>query len=316
MNKSIKVDKLSKKNKVAHQTPLVKVDLEELSRVEPLEDPPQLEMNEIKKLKSKYWKKCLFKWETSLFLLLLLEVILVGVINPQFFNPRVILGSINDFMPICIISLGVTFVLITGGMIPNQLIVFTLLALLAYGLLHRTAYGRKVFLCGVNKRAADYCGIRTKWITLSTYILSGMSASLAGLLLVTSLVGCMQSGSAGSTNQGGSSSDITVVFIPKLTGNAFFESSDVSCDACTIMVSQGTPEQLGQMLINMGGDSLTERGKDPTKDAINYVWHYSQATVAAQNMRLTKEDVTITVFAFTNSIKDYCQSVQSLPSIM
>ncbi|MEG0320423.1 MAG: hypothetical protein RR627_11065, partial [Niameybacter sp.] len=113
MNKSIKVDKLSKKNKVAHQTPLVKVELEELSRVEPLEDPPQLEMNEIKKLKSKYWKKCLFKWETSLFLLLLLEVILVGVINPQFFNPRLILGSINDFMPICIISLGVTFVLIT-----------------------------------------------------------------------------------------------------------------------------------------------------------------------------------------------------------
>ncbi|MEG0086878.1 MAG: hypothetical protein RR817_10425 [Niameybacter sp.] len=61
MNKSIKVDKLSKKNKVAHQTPLVKVELEELSRVEPLEDPPQLEMNEIKKLKSKYWKKMSFQ---------------------------------------------------------------------------------------------------------------------------------------------------------------------------------------------------------------------------------------------------------------
>ena len=242
--------------------------------------------------------------------------------------------------------------------------------------------------------------------------------------------------------------DVTVVFVPKLTGNAFFESandgaqayaakqgftvkydgspeasvanqvtvinnaiqqgmdavcvssvdatglddvmkqakaaglqvvtwdSDVSGDARTVMVSQGTPEILGEMLVEMGVKSLTSRGKDPAKDAVNYVWHYSQATVAdqnswqvageayirskypnwvnvapnnyyseqdaekaisvgesiltahsdidliicndstalpgqcqaAQNLGLTKDDVTITGFASPNSIKDYCRA--------
>ena len=49
------------------------------------------------------------------------------------------------------------------------------------------------------------------------------------------------------------------------------------------MVSQGTPEQLGKMLVDMGVDALTKRGKDPENDAIKYCWHYSQATVTDQN---------------------------------
>lgn len=59
--------------------------------------------------------------------------------------------------------------------------------------------------------------------------------------------------------------------------------SDVSVDARQVMVSQGTPEELGQMLIQMGIDSLKDRGKDPEKDPIKYCWHYSQATVTDQN---------------------------------
>lgn len=59
--------------------------------------------------------------------------------------------------------------------------------------------------------------------------------------------------------------------------------SDVSADARTLMVSQGTPDILGKMLVDMGADSLTKRGKDIQKDAIKYAWHYSQATVADQN---------------------------------
>jgi AI-2 transport system substrate-binding protein len=37
------------------------------------------------------------------------------------------------------------------------------------------------------------------------------------------------------------------------------------------------------MLVQMGFDSLKDRGKDPTKDAIKYAWHYSNATVTDQN---------------------------------
>jgi len=59
--------------------------------------------------------------------------------------------------------------------------------------------------------------------------------------------------------------------------------SDVSDTVRTLMVSQGTPEMLGKMLVDMGVDSLTKRGKDVKADAVKYCWHYSQATVADQN---------------------------------
>jgi AI-2 transport system substrate-binding protein len=49
------------------------------------------------------------------------------------------------------------------------------------------------------------------------------------------------------------------------------------------MVSQGTPEILGKMLVDMGAEALKNRGKNPDSEAINYVWHYSQSTVADQN---------------------------------
>jgi len=157
------------------------------------------------------------------------------------------------------------------------------------------------------------------------------------------------------TTEGGDIAGKTVVFIPKLTGNAFFEAANVGAQkyaadwgitvdyqgsasagvadqvqvinnavasgadaicistvdaagvkdallaakdagltVCTwdsdsdgesrsLMVSQGTPEVLGQMLVDMSVDALTKRGIDPAKDEVKYVWHYSQATVTDQN---------------------------------
>jgi AI-2 transport system substrate-binding protein len=49
------------------------------------------------------------------------------------------------------------------------------------------------------------------------------------------------------------------------------------------MVSQGTPKQLGEMLVEMGAKSLASRGKRPASDTVKYVWHYSQAQVTDQN---------------------------------
>jgi len=59
--------------------------------------------------------------------------------------------------------------------------------------------------------------------------------------------------------------------------------SDAFGDARMVMVSQGTPAQLGEMLVEMGAKSLTSRGLDPTSDAIQYVWHYSQESTTDQN---------------------------------
>lgn len=160
---------------------------------------------------------------------------------------------------------------------------------------------------------------------------------------------------AADTAAGGDVAGKTVVFIPKLTGNAFFEAandgaqkyaadwgitvdyqgsatasaadqvqvinnavasgadaicistvdaagvrdallaasdaglavctwdSDAESDARALMVSQGTPEVLGQMLVDMSVDALSKRGVDPANDEVKYVWHYSQATVTDQN---------------------------------
>ena len=177
--------------------------------------------------------------------------------------------------------------------------------------------------------------------------------SLVTALALVLAAGCDdQKSSSGSTASG---REVTVVFVPKLTGNAFFEAanagaqnyaakhgfkvdyqgspeastdqqiaiikkavadkaqalsvssldataldevmkeamaagvkvttwdSDVSGDARSIMVSQGTPGQLGRMLVEMGAKSLISRGLNPTGDAIRYVWHYSQASVTDQN---------------------------------
>ncbi|MDR0622149.1 MAG: substrate-binding domain-containing protein [Deltaproteobacteria bacterium] len=59
--------------------------------------------------------------------------------------------------------------------------------------------------------------------------------------------------------------------------------SDVSSDARRLMVSQGTPSQLGKMLVEMASKALRQRGKHPSTEPIKYVWHYSQASVADQN---------------------------------
>ncbi|QGU94500.1 substrate-binding domain-containing protein [Clostridium bovifaecis] len=195
----------------------------------------------------------------------------------------------------------------------------------------------------------------------------GLALTLILAMAITTLAGCgsakknntattsTDSKESTTTTTDSKSKDITVTFIPKLTGNAFFESankgaqkyaqkwgfkvdyqgdatasaaaqvavinkavqqgtdalclssvdaagvkdaliaaanagvkvttwdSDVDPSVRKIMVSQGTPEQLGQMLVQMGYDSMKERGKNPDKDPIKYAWHYSNATVTDQN---------------------------------
>lgn len=241
------------------------------------------------------WKKTLLNWDSFLFCILVLEFIVFGAANSKFLMPRVLLASLNDFIAICIISLFVTFVMITGGIdiqaasiigftsiiigvawqdggmniwtaaalavvisalcgalsgffvaycgvqamvvtlggsflyagfgllvsnlsateaykgisgfpadfkiissfklfgvIPSQVILFIILVIIAYILLHKSKYGRDVFLVGINQQAAEYSGINTRLVILSTYVLSAVSASIAGIML-TSYLGTAKS---------------------------------------------------------------------------------------------------------------------------
>lgn len=71
--------------------------------------------------------------------------------------------------------------------IPHSVILFAFMLLVSYCLLHMTRYGRYIYLTGVNQKAAEYAGIHTRSIITSTYILSGLSAGIAGVMLTSYL---------------------------------------------------------------------------------------------------------------------------------
>jgi AI-2 transport system permease protein len=75
------------------------------------------------------------------------------------------------------------FFLGSVGPFPYQFIVYIILAILAYVVLHKLQYGRKIFLIGVNKSTADFSGINSKAIIASTYIFSGLAAGIAGVMM-------------------------------------------------------------------------------------------------------------------------------------
>lgn len=239
------------------------------------------------------------KWEFVLFLILLAEFVIFGAANfEKFMRINSIFSSINNYISICIISLFVTFVMITGGIdiqassivgltsivigvlwsdaglniwvavilavvsaalcgalsgffvaycgvqpmvvtlggsflysglallisglsktpayqgisgfpakndlgefvsfralgkmqvfdrIPIQIVIYVALIVICYLLLHKSRYGRKVFLVGVNRQAAEYSGINSRWVIMSTYILTGIGAAIAGVLLTANV---------------------------------------------------------------------------------------------------------------------------------
>ena len=71
--------------------------------------------------------------------------------------------------------------------IPMQIIVYVALILLCAWVLHRTKYGERLYLIGVNQQAAEYSGINTRLVIMSTYVLSAVSAALAGTLLTSNM---------------------------------------------------------------------------------------------------------------------------------
>ena len=71
--------------------------------------------------------------------------------------------------------------------IPMQIWIYLVLILLCAWILHRTKYGERLYLIGVNQQAAEYSGINTRLVIMSTYVLSAISAALAGTLLTSNM---------------------------------------------------------------------------------------------------------------------------------
>jgi ribose/xylose/arabinose/galactoside ABC-type transport system permease subunit len=72
---------------------------------------------------------------------------------------------------------------IPGLQIPIPLILFAVIFAMLFFLLSRSKFGRKVYVIGANPAAARVSGIKVKRVKFILYLMSGIAASLSGLIL-------------------------------------------------------------------------------------------------------------------------------------
>jgi simple sugar transport system permease protein len=70
------------------------------------------------------------------------------------------------------------------GIFPVPFLIFAAFAWLFSLLLNKTGYGTKLYMMGTNATAAKFSGINNTMMLVKTYMLSGLVAALAGLVIV------------------------------------------------------------------------------------------------------------------------------------
>lgn len=71
--------------------------------------------------------------------------------------------------------------------VPISVIVLVIVAIIAMLTLKRTAFGRWLYASGGNERAAELSGVPVKRVKITVYMVSGVCAALAGLVLSSQL---------------------------------------------------------------------------------------------------------------------------------
>ena len=128
----------------------------------------------------------------------------------------IVLGprGISDFPP-AFTELG--FGHVPGTLIPWPFVIFIGLALVLGVVLHRTWIGRQVYAIGKNTGAARYSGVRVTRIRVSLFVLSGLVAAIAGVILTSRLSSARADAGQGMT--------LTVVTVVLLGGVNIFGGS-------------------------------------------------------------------------------------------
>jgi len=68
------------------------------------------------------------------------------------------------------------------GPVPLAMILFAVLSVVAFLILQRTAFGRKVYFIGASRAVAEYSGLNVRAVKAKIFIASGLISALAGLL--------------------------------------------------------------------------------------------------------------------------------------
>lgn len=85
------------------------------------------------------------------------------------------------------ISMGTLFGFITGFQIPNAVVIFFVIAILASVVLNKTAFGRYTFAIGSNEEAVRLSGVNTDRWKIADYVVSGAICGIAGILIASRL---------------------------------------------------------------------------------------------------------------------------------
>ena len=142
----------------------------------------------------------------------------------------VTLGTLALFRGLALIVLGPTgvsdfpasfteigFGHVPGTPIPWPFVIFLTLALVLGVVLHRTWIGRQVYAIGKNSSAARYSGVRVARVKIGLFVLSGLIAALAGIILTARLSTARADAAQGMT--------LTVVTVVLLGGVNIFGGS-------------------------------------------------------------------------------------------
>lgn len=128
----------------------------------------------------------------------------------------IVLGprGVSDFPPE-FTQLG--FGKVPGTLIPWPFVIFLALAIVLAIVLHRTWIGRHIYAIGKNTGAARFSGVRVTRIRVGLFVLSGLVAALAGIILTSRLSSARADAGTGMT--------LTVVTVVLLGGVNIFGGS-------------------------------------------------------------------------------------------
>jgi rhamnose transport system permease protein len=128
----------------------------------------------------------------------------------------IVLGptGVSDF-PAAFTEIG--FGHVPGTLIPWPFVIFLTLAMILGIVLHRTWIGRQVYSIGKNSGAARYSGVRVARVKVGLFMLSGLIAALAGIILTSRLSSARADAAQGMT--------LTVITVVLLGGVNIFGGS-------------------------------------------------------------------------------------------
>ncbi len=98
------------------------------------------------------------------------------------------------------------------GIIPIPIIILILVLVISYIVLYKTRYGRYIFATGGNPVSARVSGINVKAIICSVYMISGVLAGLAGVILTSRVTSGL--------SQGGNGYEVDAIAAAVIGGNS------------------------------------------------------------------------------------------------